>query len=581
MIRRIYIKGRFKGYFSGDSSGNSGEHLSISHDLIFNEKWITDAEETEAYNEKLLTYEPYLLIASLKDLYISWKNEEPDVFFHEDLEEVVINNLEVSRQPIGKQAGIMEGDFYGVLKLQIPEVPVTEIHSTKGKQVISTRNVVIDKSGNHTGNIRTDETGVFSNPWQPDELLNNFGITRASWENWKTRWADENKGLIIKLLAILFLIASGMLSYPIFWLLLMILLIKCSDSFIRVISPLAANDYNVYQNSNVGSGKVILRIFYVILLLGACFLFLNQKLNLFAAIAAILLLLHFLSRSSIFLFVFRRIFQGIALLLFLFAFLRFNGSDSSDNRPLPVQPTDNDDQLIPDKQDSTKNGNQYSINWQDYRSRKYKGAYSISANIFSQSMSHRNALTVTSKIEEAYPPIYRFDKKLLDGIIPMFEKIHEEKKLNPVEFAEMAGCFVQRIPYVLVHEYSCRELLSMAGNNEFIRQYHREGKQCLQNCKFGIQAPAEFTYNLKGDCDTRVLFLYTLLDHFGYDVAILTSDIYSHAILGIGLPYSGLYKSYSGIRYYAWELTSPGWQPGLLAPQISNMNNWKISMINR
>jgi hypothetical protein len=264
----------------------------------------------------------------------------------------------------------------------------------------------------------------------------------------------------------------------------------------------------------------------------------------------------------------------------LFALLRVF-EKANDTTPIP-QTTDADDsELIPDKPDSAGLRNQYTLSWEDYRKNVYKGTYAVSKNNYSLSFKNRVAQNPVRGIEEVYSGVHQVDKRLVSGIIQMFEKIKKEKNLNPVQFAEMAGTFVQRIPYVLVHDLSCAQLIRENYNDQFIQQYHRDGGQCLQNCKFGIQAPTEFTYNLKGDCDTRTLMLFTILDHFGYDVAILISNVYGHSIFGIGLPYQGLYKSYGGVRYFAWELTAPGWQPGLLPPQISDMDNWEIALINK
>jgi hypothetical protein len=252
-----------------------------------------------------------------------------------------------------------------------------------------------------------------------------------------------------------------------------------------------------------------------------------------------------------------------------------------DKKPSPVVKDEDDTELIPDKPDSLKQKNQYTISWDDYKNNHYKGSYAVSKNNFAISYNNRVSQTPQHAIEDVYGGVFNVDKNILIGIEFMLEKIKKEKNLDAKGFAEMAACFVQRIPYVLVHELSCEELVRRNYNDEFIQEYHREGKQCLQNCKFGLQAPVEFSYNLKGDCDTRALMLFTILDHFGYNVAVFTSQAYGHAIMGIGLPYQGLYKSYNGIKYYTWELTAKDWQPGLLPPQVSDMNNWNVVLINK
>ena len=86
--------------------------------------------------------------------------------------------------------------------------------------------------------------------------------------------------------------------------------------------------------------------------------------------------------------------------------------------------------------------------------------------------------------------------------------------------------------------------------------------------------------NLKGDCDTKTIFLYYILSKLGYSVAVLGSEHYSHAILGISGNYSGQHKKYEGLNYYAWETTATGFVPGLLPPDWSNMRYWNVLLEN-
>lgn len=84
--------------------------------------------------------------------------------------------------------------------------------------------------------------------------------------------------------------------------------------------------------------------------------------------------------------------------------------------------------------------------------------------------------------------------------------------------------------------------------------------------------------NLYGDCDTRTLLLYTMLAHYGFDVALLSSEYYNHSIIGINLPLSGLAYTYGNQRYVLWETTAPNIKAGVLPNEISNLNHWRISL---
>lgn len=579
MIVKVYIKGTFKGNYRALPAGGNADLLRTYRHINFKDKWLFEAEKTEPYYKQLLTKEPYYESELIKDVYVSMKGDQKDVFFQEDFTDVVINDIVIFKSDATKDEATLKGNFYGTLIINKPDPPKEALKVNapvkplnKKTQVNTGDSVVSDEE-----EIVADT--VFHKPWQPDDFLSNYGIKTNDWQSWKERWHGKWIKLALCLLGMLFIVKSGLLSIPLMWIPFLLLAKITGDELLRIISPSTALRQSAAA-LNVNSGRRTLRNLYLFILVILCLFFIYKKLILFAVIAGALALLHLFTYGSPLIFSFRRLFQVAGLLLILFALLRVF-EKANDTTPIP-QTTDADDsELIPDKPDSAGLRNQYTLTWEDYRKNVYKGTYAVSKNNYSLSFKNRVAQNPVRGIEEVYSGVYQVDKRLVSGIIQMFEKIKKEKNLNPVQFAEMAGTFVQRIPYVLVHDLSCAQLIRENYNDKFIQQYHRDGGQCLQNCKFGLQAPTEFTYNLKGDCDTRTLMLFTILDHFGYDVAILISNAYGHSIFGIGLPYQGLYKSYGGVRYFAWELTAPGWQPGLLPPQISDMDNWEIALINK
>ena len=84
--------------------------------------------------------------------------------------------------------------------------------------------------------------------------------------------------------------------------------------------------------------------------------------------------------------------------------------------------------------------------------------------------------------------------------------------------------------------------------------------------------------NFKGDCDTRSVMLYHVLTRLGYNVVVLASDQYGHAILGISGNYRGKYVNYNGLNYYVWETTYPGYEPGVLSDECGNMRYWYVAL---
>jgi hypothetical protein len=148
--------------------------------------------------------------------------------------------------------------------------------------------------------------------------------------------------------------------------------------------------------------------------------------------------------------------------------------------------------------------------------------------------------------------------------------------LGQIGFIKAVVAFVQDIPYSIILDKNCDPNMY---RDAFTRRYLQTADaSCLGYQRFGINTPVEFMGTLKGDCDTRTLLLYTLLDHYGYDVAILSSEVYSHSLLGIVLPVAGVTYSFHGKEYLLWETTTPGMPPGVMAPSLNNLSNWRMSL---
>lgn len=175
---------------------------------------------------------------------------------------------------------------------------------------------------------------------------------------------------------------------------------------------------------------------------------------------------------------------------------------------------------------------------------------------------------------KVYLQLIKDNRDKMERIYKTYESIRKKYKLDYRQFAEVVVASVQEIPYVLVHPESCYKARQWGG---FMETYHQEGKECLPNIRFGLTSPSEFIYNLKGDCDTRSVFLYTVLSHLGYDVAIFVSR--THCVLGINLPaLHGDYLTYKGKKYFFWETTAKGFAPGILPNEFKN-DTWSIALV--
>jgi hypothetical protein len=218
--------------------------------------------------------------------------------------------------------------------------------------------------------------------------------------------------------------------------------------------------------------------------------------------------------------------------------------------------------------------------WKDYEGKYYEGTYTIRLRDYNQAKDFKNNISLYGESKDSYDQIISKlkdnDNPKLYGIYHMFDSIQKANKLNPKHFAEMVVTFVQDIPYAIVLSDGCDPSLY---DDRFTRNFLINNKgNCDGYQRFGINTPVEFITQLKGDCDTRTLLLYTILSHYKYDVAVMSSEFYGHSILGINLPYNGLSYNYNNQKYILWETTAFGSKPGIISNEISNTNYWRISL---
>ncbi len=290
-----------------------------------------------------------------------------------------------------------------------------------------------------------------------------------------------------------------------------------------------------------------------------------------------------------------RIFGVLLLLAFVFSIvLSFkNGNHFHNPKPLVV---DNPRETKPDFKpviDTTKTSKTDSVipkindtiitrfrTWQDYDGNRYEGSYQIKKSDFNKAHYYKNNLKLYQTEQNTYDEmIYRLkehDKNSLNGIYKLFDSLKVSNKLDKIQFAEVVVSFVQDIPYTLILDKDCD--ISFYKDEFIINYLSKSNAKCDGNQRFGINTPIEFLTSLNGDCDTRTLLLYTVLEHYDYDVALLCSDQYGHSIIGINLPINGTAINYYNQRYVVWETTAHGIRPGILSQQFSNLNNWRISI---
>ena len=180
---------------------------------------------------------------------------------------------------------------------------------------------------------------------------------------------------------------------------------------------------------------------------------------------------------------------------------------------------------------------------------------------------------------ELYNYLEQTDSPSLDLVLSAFENIQKEERLNSMEFAEMIVSCVQDIPYSFVFQDECK---SPEYYEEAIRVVLEACPDCCIGDKtYGIQNPVAFIQNLKGDCDTRTVLVYSLLKYFNYDVAILNSDFYLHSVIGLHVPGQGAYKTHRGKRYYVWETTAKYFTLGRLPSNFNDLTHWNVILTSK
>ena len=566
----IYIKGYFRGKYSGPLD-NSSTGTQSSYPMEFYESHIEDAETIEEYHSRYLSYKPYIERSSLPNTTIQFKGINKNNLFQEDLKNALINNIRISNviKSGSKSYGNVEGDIYATYEYWEPE-----------KTTESTSDETIEPDNNDLEYDSSEDNFIATKPKEKTKVTNQQ-ITQENKINDFVKRVETTKGNFWTMLVSLGILWFIISLFGFNWFTVSCIGFYLAAFLSEIIAPLfgwTEVPTSAHNDMVWGIHKWLRQLFsFLLIALAIVCYFIGLKL--FTWILLVIFILSIWCYSTQGIYHLRRIWQLLGILMIIGVSLVLSNLYLSDLLPNPLK-TDNGDTTVPpiEIKDSTGKTQQlkYAYDWKDYAKNIYHGSYSMLKNDFDNSSSNRNKIDESNDFGNVYNSIWQNDKLLMPSLYKMLDSIRTSKNLNQQQFADVAVSFVQYIPYVLVHDLTCSEIVNNNLNNDFIQSYHREGKECLQQIKFGVQAPAEFSFNNKGDCDTRAIVLFTILDHFNYDVAMLVSEEYGHCILGVNMPGTGTYKSHFGKRYYVWETTAKDFQLGQLPPEISNMQNWRI-----
>ena len=566
VTRYIYVKGKIKGSYQGDLDYTSGSKTYYEIDLL--RKKVFGFEKVPEYNFKRMCAGKHLSFQKLKEVLVSDGSEKG--YYEEDFTEVVIRDIKIDEYFPSSDSPYVKftGTFYGTLSY-VEEVPdkkpvkkVAVVKEVKKKPIVSAvttpkpkprkRIRIIEKADNLTKKAERiapeliKETTGNSSPVKGCVTLFIFGV----------------------LLAILF-------SYN--WILGLVVLLVGGG---LIFSGLKSNS----PTPKSGCFSSIFR-FLIILVLVCLFIFLITYVKggyvWLVVLVGVGLLFAFSRSVWSFLGTLTYLLIGLIMLALAIGFI-YNLIETDNWETEDTEETydpEEDRTVYEDTLTSDGKIIAHSHNWVNYDKMDYNEIFKIGANDAAKAKGFRNNLNLSyydnALWTKLYSKLVMHDKESIDKIVNMFGDLAKERNIKKKELAEIIVSSIQYIPYVLVHEESCLKARKMGG---FMTDYHRSGKPCLPNILYGIQSPAEFMSDFQGDCDTRAVLAYAVLTKLGYNAAVLVSEKYGHAILGLNLPSAGKYVKYKSVKYYTWETTARTWQLGQLPPTCSNIRYWRVAL---
>lgn len=134
------------------------------------------------------------------------------------------------------------------------------------------------------------------------------------------------------------------------------------------------------------------------------------------------------------------------------------------------------------------------------------------------------------------------------AISQLFKKRADQGKLTSLHVAMMALSYVQTIPYEIPDD------------------------------PFGLKPPPLVVADQKGDCDSKALLLYMILNQLGIETVILSSQAHKHSLAGIALPSNGSSFRWKDRRYAFAETTAKGAPLGYMPPEFTSPNDWIVEL---
>jgi hypothetical protein len=208
--------------------------------------------------------------------------------------------------------------------------------------------------------------------------------------------------------------------------------------------------------------------------------------------------------------------------------------------------------------------------WKSFDGKTYTLKFRILQSDYNNAKENRENCELPNR--SIWSNMYHNDRVGLQEMVEAYRKIITDNQLTGMDALNMVASSVQHKPYVLVTNENCP---SFAFGQRFTNNCQPIENSPSGCCgfvmPFAVYSPIEYAVNACGDCDTKALFACTILKELKlpfYRAEMLTGGTESgpHAMLGlyvINPPYNSLFtKDIQQNKYYAWEVTAPGFELG-------------------
>ncbi|MBK7666686.1 MAG: hypothetical protein IPJ32_04655 [Sphingobacteriaceae bacterium] len=164
--------------------------------------------------------------------------------------------------------------------------------------------------------------------------------------------------------------------------------------------------------------------------------------------------------------------------------------------------------------------------WPDYKNKIHNCDIKVFASDYFESKNFNQSQYNAPDFNFLYSLLNKHDANKLDLIYQEFDSLRLVNNYAPrsKEFADLIVSCIQDIPYALVLPSACNPYVT---TDKTVKDLLLTGCDCKPYVSNGVQTPVEFMVNFKGHCDTRSLFLYKILNKFGYKTVLLASNIIS------------------------------------------------------